>query len=177
MDITTFETFANHRILQTTIELDGETYPSLPVKLPPLFCLAVAESGINLFELIPLTTRKKQDKLAMFSYRDIEKIVISPIKKLTSVVFALGDRLNLDIILHLTDGRQFHFECEDMSMLVQLAASLASHQVMLLDRFGLIQSYQDATSTKEGYQFLLEKFSGVSDERQLVNLRIGQVEE
>jgi len=64
-----------------------------------------------------------------------------------------------------------------MSMLVPLAASLASHQVMLLDRFGLIQSYQDATSTKEGYQFLLEKFSGISDEQQLVNLRIGQVEE
>lgn len=37
MDITTFETVANHRILQTTIELDGETYPSLPVKLHPYF--------------------------------------------------------------------------------------------------------------------------------------------
>lgn len=177
MDITSFEAFANHRILQTTIELDGETYPSLAVKLPPLFCLAVAESGINLFEIIPLTTRKKQDKLAVFLYRDIEKIVISPIRKLTSGVFAFGDRLNLDIILHLIDGRQFHFECEEMSMLVRLAASLASHQVILIDQFGLIQSYQDATSTKEAYQFLLEQFTGVSDEQQLVDLRIGQVEE
>ncbi|MGX6977795.1 hypothetical protein ACWN8V_00770 [Vagococcus elongatus] len=178
MDRQTFRDFANRRILQTTLEITGQTYPNMPIQFPPYCCLVFGEDEITIYKIVPLTNTKKSKKIYdVIAYRDIEEIEISPVKKLSFVIIALGTRLNLDLIISLSDGTILHFECEDMVMLPQLSSLLSMLQVPFKDPFDLVEVFEKSTSDRAAYDYLEENLEKIAEQKNIKLLRLTQMED
>ncbi|MBP1040207.1 hypothetical protein I6N95_04190 [Vagococcus sp. BWB3-3] len=173
MDTQTFRHFSNERILQAIIEIDGHYFPTIPVKLPPFCYLAFREKGIEIIEAEPLTNKKK-DVLDDLSYNQICQVEINPVKKLTVVVVAPGTRINLDLIIRLENDTHFHFECEEMSMLVELSERLTAHNIELVDPFDLVKTFSSAKTSRDAYDYLEEHLEDLAEEKQIELLRVTQ---
>lgn len=172
MNLAEFKELSNHRILPVTIEIDRQVHPKIPAKLPSLFDLNFKESAVKIIELDLLSQRKKEE-VDSISYTDIEKIEVNPIKKLTVVVFAPGTRINLDLLIFLTNGERLHFECEEMSVVATLSTLMKQHNVEVIDSFQLADTFTQADSIEEAYEHLDKMIEKAQQEL----LRVTQVEE
>lgn len=176
MDFKEFRLFANNRILQTIIKVNGKKYPTVPVKMPPLCYLDFNENAVLISDVEPLFNKQRKTPMAEIRYTDIQKIEIGPIKKMTVVVFAPGTRINLDLKIFLKDGSYLHFECEDVSVVSKLSSFLASQNVELTDEFELVFLFKDATSDSEAYEKLNTRLDEITEEQQTNFLRLKQTE-
>lgn len=177
MDSKTFRELSIGRILQATIEINHKTYPTVPVKLPPLYYLDFTETGIEITGVKPLLNVKKKNPIDFILYSTIQKIEIAPIKKLTVVVFAPGTRINLDLKLFLKDGTYLHFECEDMSMSPDLSSLLATHDIELVDNFELVNTFKNANSIQEAYDYLYNNLDDMAEKKHVDLLRLKGTED
>ncbi|MGX6978877.1 hypothetical protein ACWN8V_06425 [Vagococcus elongatus] len=177
MKTQTFREFSKKRILPAIIEIDGQKFPNVSVKLPPYCYLTFNERDISVNNIVPLTSQKGKEVLEHLPYAEIEKVEINPVQKLTVVIIAPGTRINLDLKLLLTDGTQFHFECEDMTMLPKLASIFSSHYVPVTDSFGLVEIFKTSASNRAAYDYLEENAEVIAAQKNLKILRVTQMEE
>lgn len=167
MDTKTFREFSHNRILQATIKINNKIYPSAPVKLPPFCFLDFNNRGIEITEVEPLLNKKKKSPVDFITYSTIQKVEIGPIKKTTVVVFAPGVRINLDLKIFLNDGTYLHFECEEMSMVVDLSSLLITHNIELVDIFELADIFENANSNREAYDYLYGHLDELAEKKDI----------
>ncbi|HEO8418407.1 hypothetical protein [Niallia sp. FSL W8-0635] len=172
MDRFAFNEFAKERIIQSVITIRGNRYPSFSLKYPAFYYFYFDDLSIKIKRNTAFLFIQKKKFISEINYKEISRVKISIIQKLTNVMHVPTKVLQAEIILFLKYGEIYHLDCESIGVFPALINQLQKKKIKIDDPLDIIELLSKKETEEEAIDYVRETIEEVAGKKGIELLRV-----
>uniref|UniRef100_UPI0037DCCBB1 hypothetical protein n=1 Tax=Niallia tiangongensis TaxID=3237105 RepID=UPI0037DCCBB1 len=172
MDRAAFSEFAKERIIQSVITIKGNRYPAFSLKYPAFYYFYFDDLSIKVKRNTAFLFIQKKKFVGEIKYKEISKVKIAIIQKLTNVMHVPTKVLQAEIVLFLKEGEAYHLDCESIGVFPDLIKQLQKKKIKIDDPLEIIELLKQKETEEKALDYVRDKIEEVAVKKGIELLRV-----
>lgn len=154
------------------ITVRGNRYPSFSLKYPAFYYFYFDDLSIKIKQNTAFLFIQKKKFVGEIKYKEISKVRIGIIQKLTNVMHVPTKVLQAEIVLFLRDGETYYLDCESIGVLPDLMNQLQKKKIKIDDPLEIRELLSKKETEEEGLDYVRENIEEIAGKKGIELLRV-----